>query len=67
MRYALIYSLLALVIVNEPCQSFRILTLLPTPIKSHFHFIEVILKELANKGNEIHVVSHFPQEQPIPG
>lgn len=64
----MIYSLMALLIViNVPCESYRILTLLPTPIKSHFNFIEVILKELTNKGNEVHVVSHFPQEKPIPG
>ncbi|XP_071055910.1 UDP-glycosyltransferase UGT5-like isoform X4 [Onthophagus taurus] len=46
--------------------SLKILTLLPHAGKSHFVAYESILRELANKGHEVHVYSEFPQKVPLP-
>lgn len=44
----------------------RILGVFPHVAKSHFMMSEVLMKGLASKGHEVVVISHFPQETPIP-
>ncbi|PSN55501.1 hypothetical protein C0J52_02581 [Blattella germanica] len=44
----------------------KILALFPYIGKSHFVFFEPYVKELANRGHEVVVVSHFPQKNPVP-
>jgi glucuronosyltransferase len=34
--------------------------------KSHFDVFEPYLEQLASRGHELHVISHFPRKQPIP-
>lgn len=34
--------------------------------KSHFIMFEALMKGLAAKGHQVTVVSHFPQEKPLP-
>ncbi|XP_069682304.1 UDP-glycosyltransferase UGT5-like [Periplaneta americana] len=43
----------------------RILALLPYIGKSHFDVFEPYVKELAARGHQVTVLSHFPQKQPI--
>ncbi|KAJ9582123.1 hypothetical protein L9F63_003537, partial [Diploptera punctata] len=43
----------------------RILALFPYVGKSHFDMFEPYVKELASRGHQVVVVSHFPQESPI--
>lgn len=47
------------------CDGYKILGLFPHPGKSHFDVFKPLLKELALKGHEVTVVSHFPLEKPI--
>jgi glucuronosyltransferase len=43
----------------------RILALFPYIGKSHFDVFEPFVKELAARGHQVVVLSHFPQKQPI--
>ncbi|KAG4074841.1 hypothetical protein HA402_009266 [Bradysia odoriphaga] len=43
---------------------YKILGLFPHPATSHFNMFQPILHELANKGHEVTVVSHFPHPNP---
>ncbi|XP_069681772.1 UDP-glycosyltransferase UGT5-like isoform X2 [Periplaneta americana] len=45
--------------------AYRILALMPHYGKSHFDVFEPYFKELAARGHQIVVVSHFPQKQPV--
>ncbi|KAF2882089.1 hypothetical protein ILUMI_24092 [Ignelater luminosus] len=47
-------------------QSYRILGLFPVQGKSHIVMFEKLMKELAKRGHEVDVLSHFPQKKPIP-
>ncbi|KDR22771.1 UDP-glucuronosyltransferase 2C1, partial [Zootermopsis nevadensis] len=44
----------------------RILGLFPLPGRSHFIFSESLVKELANRGHQVTVLSPFPQKSPVP-
>lgn len=44
----------------------RILALFPHVGKSHYDVFHPYLKKLASRGHEVVVVSHFPQENPLP-
>lgn len=48
------------------CQNYRILGLFPIQGKSHIIMFERLMKELAERGHEVDVLSHFPQKKPIP-
>lgn len=43
----------------------RILAVLPFHGKSHFFVYEPLLLELARRGHELTVISHFPREKPV--
>nr|XP_022913423.1 UDP-glucuronosyltransferase 2B30-like isoform X2 [Onthophagus taurus] len=58
--------LLLCLVIAKFVSSLKILTLLPYAGKSHFVSYEPLLKELANKGHEVHVYSEFPQKKPLP-
>ncbi|XP_012282467.1 UDP-glucuronosyltransferase 2B19 [Orussus abietinus] len=44
----------------------RFLGLFPLQGKSHFIMMEQLMKELARRGDQVDVVSHFPQKTPFP-
>jgi glucuronosyltransferase len=44
----------------------KILGIFPLPGKSHFTVSSALLKELANKGHQVTVLSPFPEKSPIP-
>lgn len=44
-------------------ENYKILAIFPLPSKSHFVMFERLLKELAVRGHEVDVVSHFPQKK----
>lgn len=52
----------------EPSDSerYNILALVPYNGKSHFDFAEVLFEELARRGHNLTVVSHFPKKRPFP-
>lgn len=56
--------LLCLSLLHSVC-SLRILGLFPHLGKSHFDVFEPLLKELAIKGHNVTVVSHFPLKTPL--
>ncbi|XP_018319636.1 UDP-glucuronosyltransferase 2B31 [Agrilus planipennis] len=64
----LIVSFTALIIfIFVPVVSnYRILALIPYNGRSHFIMFEPLLKELASRGHEVDVLSHFPQKEKIP-
>lgn len=43
-------------------KSLKILGLFPHPGISHFHFFHPILRELADVGHDLTIVSHFPDK-----
>lgn len=57
--------LLILVVIVIPSDGYRILGLFPHPGKSHFDVFKPLLRELALRGHEVTVISHFPLEKPI--
>lgn len=46
-------------------EKYNILALVPYNGKSHFDFAEVLFEELARRGHNITVVSHFPKKRPF--
>jgi len=54
----LFFSVLLLLYVNH-CLSANILAFLPTFAKSHYGAFQPLLKELAVRGHNITVLSHF--------
>ncbi|KAK7868265.1 hypothetical protein R5R35_000662 [Gryllus longicercus] len=44
----------------------RVLSIFYFSGRSHFLVIETLLKELAKRGHQVDVVSHFPQKKPLP-
>lgn len=57
-----IYVLLLIVLRSQTSESHRILGLFPHPAISHFRAFQPLLRELAEKGHEVVVVSHFPEK-----
>lgn len=55
-----IYPILLLCLLCIPPSSYRILGLFPFPIASHFTFILPIMRELADAGLNVTVISYFP-------
>ncbi|KAK9870915.1 hypothetical protein WA026_009877 [Henosepilachna vigintioctopunctata] len=47
-------------------QSYKILGVFPHVGLSHFIVMRPLMKELANRGHEVTVLSHFPLQQKIP-
>lgn len=55
-----IFVLLFVALRSRTSESFRVLGLFPHPAVSHFRAFQPLLKELAAKGHDVVVVSHFP-------
>ncbi|XP_031634295.1 UDP-glucuronosyltransferase 1-7C-like [Contarinia nasturtii] len=51
---------LVLLLFLSTANSLKILGMFPIPILSHFKFFHSILRELADAGHDVTVVSHFP-------
>uniref|UniRef100_A0AAR5PJR7 UDP-glucuronosyltransferase n=1 Tax=Dendroctonus ponderosae TaxID=77166 RepID=A0AAR5PJR7_DENPD len=51
----------------ELCGAANILAMFPLPGLSHFVMFRALLKELAQRGHNVDVFSHFPLEKPIKG
>lgn len=58
-------KLLTLSLVLIVCDGYKILGLFPHPGKSHFDVFKPLLKELALKGHDVTVISHFPLDKPL--
>lgn len=61
--YLVIVSFL---ITNQISNGYKILGIFPHGGKSHFNMFVPILRELARRGHEVTVISHFPEKQPLP-
>jgi len=63
------HKTLLLVVITSCCVSLisssRILALFPYIGKSHFDVFEPFVKELAARGHQVVVLSHFPQKYPV--
>lgn len=63
------HTTLLLVVITSCCVSLisssRILALFPYIGKSHFDVFEPFVKELAARGHQVVVLSHFPQKYPV--
>lgn len=46
--------------------AYKILCLFPHVAKSHFLMAEALMKGLAAKGHQVTMISHFPQQNPVP-
>lgn len=57
-------EILLIVTLVRLSSCYKILGLFPHPASSHFNVFQPILRELANKGHEVTVVSHFPDPNP---
>lgn len=58
--------LLAILACGQIANGYRILGVFPLQGKSHWIMQEALMKELARRGHQVDVVSHFPLEKPIP-
>ncbi|KYM98244.1 PREDICTED: UDP-glucuronosyltransferase 1-9-like [Cyphomyrmex costatus] len=50
---------------DQIASSYRILGIFPLNGKSHWNMQEALMKELARRGHQVDVVSHFPMKKPI--
>jgi glucuronosyltransferase len=60
------FGLLLSIFVAHEAHGARILAIFPLPAKSHFAVSSALLKELANRGHQVTVLSPFPEKSPIP-
>lgn len=60
----LIYVLLSIAVLGSQASEakFSVLGLFPHPALSHFRAFQPLLRELAERGHDVFVVSHFPEE-----
>jgi len=58
--------LLAILAFDQVTNSYRILGMFPLEGKSHWIMQEALMKELARRGHQVDVFTHFPLEKPIP-
>ncbi|KAL0878883.1 hypothetical protein ABMA27_003893 [Loxostege sticticalis] len=63
MRNLLTYTLWLLALVYAS-NAIKILGIFPYDRKSHFIVFKVLLQELARRGHDVTVISHFPQDDP---
>nr|AEW43135.1 UDP-glycosyltransferase UGT42B2 [Helicoverpa armigera] len=61
---ALIVTLLSLLVLTDYACSLNILGIFPYHGKSHFIVFRVFLRELAKRGRNVTVISHFPEQDP---
>lgn len=60
----ILFALLLLCVGH--CWTVNILAFLPTFARSHYGAFQPLLKELAVRGHNLTVVSHFPLKDPPP-
>ncbi|KAL1509622.1 hypothetical protein ABEB36_004332 [Hypothenemus hampei] len=53
--------------ILRACWAANILAIFPFPGYSHFRMFGSLMEELAKRGHDVDVVSHFPLKTPIPG
>ncbi|KAL0829204.1 hypothetical protein ABMA28_004040 [Loxostege sticticalis] len=64
MRYHLLTFILPLLALAYSTNAIKILGIFPYDGKSHFIVIKVLLQELARRGHDVTVISHFPEDNP---
>ncbi|XP_011707628.1 PREDICTED: UDP-glucuronosyltransferase 1-9-like [Wasmannia auropunctata] len=57
---------LAILALDQIANGYRILGVFPLHGKSHWIVHEALMKELARRGHQVDVITHFPLEKPIP-
>jgi glucuronosyltransferase len=57
-----IFILFLCVCGSRTSDAFRILGIFIHPAISHFRAFQPVLQGLAEKGHEVHVISHFPSK-----
>lgn len=62
----LLSVLLAILACDQIANGYRILGVFPLHGKSHWIMQEALMKELARRGHQVDVITHFPQKNPIP-
>ncbi|XP_044733865.1 UDP-glycosyltransferase UGT5-like, partial [Chrysoperla carnea] len=58
--------LFSLTLSHQTSNGYKILGVFPHGGKSHFMVFVPILRELARRGHEVTVISHFPEKNPLP-
>lgn len=66
MKAVLAVVLLAILACDQVANGYRILGVFPLQGKSHWIMQEALMKDLARRGHQVDVVTHFPLEKPIP-
>lgn len=62
----LLSLLLVILACDQIANGYRILGIFPLHGKSHWIMQEALMKDLAKRGHQVDVVTHFPLEKPIP-
>lgn len=60
-----LYSVAIFVNIISLCQSVNVLGIFPYQGKSHFFVFRVYLEELARRGHNVTVISHFPSDNKL--
>lgn len=66
MKLSLFSILLVTFNIINCIRALNILGIYPYPGKSHFLVFRVYLQELARRGHNVTVISHFPEREPLP-
>ena len=64
-KMCLLFQIILFVISVTFIDSYKLLAVFPYFGKSHFVTFQPYLEELANRGHELVVVSHFPRDTPL--
>ncbi|CAH0686208.1 unnamed protein product [Spodoptera exigua] len=64
MKPSVLISILSLLVLTDYACSLNILGIFPYQGKSHFIVFRVYLRELAKRGHNVTVISHFPEQDP---
>lgn len=59
-------TILSLVLLVNYAATLNILGIFPYEGKSHFFQFKIYLRELANRGHNVTVISYFPEKDPVP-
>nr|CAD7198554.1 unnamed protein product [Timema douglasi] len=61
-----VFLILSVIALLHGGQTAKILGVFEFNGKSHFQMYEKMMKGLAERGHEVHVLNHFPQKKPLP-
>ncbi|KAJ8720262.1 hypothetical protein PYW07_012305 [Mythimna separata] len=64
MKPSLLIATLSLLVLTDYACSLNILGIFPYHGKSHFIVFRIYLRELAKRGHNVTVISHFPEQDP---